>query len=105
VEKVRPRLILGEVTMTEWLTVLLAGSFHLASIYSAYYWWRSSKSKFKPSFEPTLDGRAIVGAIDIEGYLNSMAELNARAALGAATAVILLTTSALMASWPAWRGP
>jgi hypothetical protein len=86
--------------MMKWLPVLLAGSSHVAGIYSAYYWWKSSKSKFKPSFEPTVDGRTVVGATDIEAYLNAMAELNARAALGAATAVILLTTSALTAFWP-----
>lgn len=86
--------------MTTWLPLYLAGLSHIAGLYSAYYWWASSRMAFKftPGF--TLDGEMAVSAAEVQTYLNRVGALNARAALGAAVAVVLITTAAVLSSWP-----
>jgi hypothetical protein len=90
----------GKLHMTTWLPLYLAGLSHIAGLYSAYYWWESSRTTFKLSPGFTLDGEVAVSAAEVQTYLNRVGALNARAALGAAVAVVFITIAAVLNSWP-----
>jgi hypothetical protein len=82
------------------VSFFLAGLSLMAGIYSAYYWWKSSKAQFSSSLGFfKINGQAAVGANDVQDYLNAVGALNARAAIGSGIAVFLATLSTFVGSW------
>jgi hypothetical protein len=72
-----------------------------AGLVSAWFWWRSSRTRFRIAFVSMItSGSPVPTARDIEAYLREVGSLNTKAALLGALSVTLSALAGIMASYP-----
>jgi hypothetical protein len=80
------------------IAIVLAVLGFGCGLLAAYFWWRSSQTKFHissnwPAITPT---GAVIGSRDLENYLREVGRLNKWAAIFTAISLLLSTASTVV---------